>query len=97
MAKGKTRLYRLDGDTVEVSFSYDSQNDRYFGDYPDFSETPRRTASGKPWVNVTWDGCNFADEEFGDCGSCKYFRCERPGDLIGICENEKLIEQRKDA
>lgn len=97
MAKIKTRLYRLDGDTVEVPFSYDKTLDRYFGDYPDFSENPRITPSGKPWVNVTWDGCEFADDEFGDCGSCKYFRSEKLGDLIGICENEKLIELRKDA
>ena len=97
MASSKTRLYRLDGDTVEVSFNYDENQNRFFGNYPDFSENPRRTPSGKSWVNVTLDGCKFADSEFGDCGSCPYFRCEKDGDLIGICENENLLYERKEA
>ena len=91
MVSPKIRLYKLDGDTVEVAFIYDSELDRHFGEYPDFTESPRITPSGRRWVNVTTEGCPYADERYGDCGSCKHFRCERDGDLIGICDNELLV------
>ncbi|MBE5922640.1 MAG: hypothetical protein E7269_07805 [Lachnospiraceae bacterium] len=58
------------------------------GHTPDFVENPRFTPNGKPWVNVTNVGCPYAEKDFDDCGSCRFFRQERPGDLIGICENE---------
>lgn len=95
MADIKNRLYRLDDDSVSVTFTYDEAMDMYFGDYPDFSDSPRITPNGRPWVNVTADGCLYADEEYGDCGSCKFFRCEAPGDLIGICENENLLQEKR--
>lgn len=93
MADRKKRIYCLDGDTVEVSFILDAETQLYFGEFPDFLEKPRSTPRGRPWVNVTHDTCPYAEQEYGDCGSCKFFRCEHPGDLIGICENELL---RKD-
>ncbi len=93
MADIKKRVYCLDDDTVEVDFVFDAETQLYFGDFPDFSENPRHSPRGRAWVNVTNDVCPFAEEEYGDCGSCKFFRCEHPGDLIGICENEHL---RKD-
>lgn len=93
MADFKKRVYRLDDDTVEVAFIFDLETQLYLGDFPDFSENPKYTPGGRPWVNVTNDSCTFAEHEYGDCGSCKFFRCEQSGDLIGICENEHL---RKD-
>ena len=87
-AHRKQRVYTLDGDTVTVEFTYNAESDMFFGDYPDFAETPRFTPQGRRWVNVTDDSCIFADGEYDDCGSCRFFRAERAGDLIGICENE---------
>ncbi len=87
--KEKKRLYQLDSDTIEVVFYYNEKSDRYFGEYPDFSEDPRHTPSGFPWVNVT-GGCDYSGDEDTDCGSCQFFICENKGDLIGICKNEKL-------
>lgn len=95
MARTKNCLFRLDGDTVEVVFEYDAVLDRFFGRYPDFDEHPRITPSGRSWVNVTKDDCPHADETYGDCGSCEFFRSELPGDLIGICDHEDLVQVRK--
>ncbi len=96
MAKPKEtkRLYHLDSDTVEVVFYYDEKADRHFGDYPDFSEIPRYTPNGRPWVNVM-GSCEYSEDEYSDCGSCRFFICENKGDLIGICKNEKLIKQNQ--
>lgn len=90
ISKVKNRLYTLDGDVVAVPFIYDNEMNGYFGNYPDFKEMPRLTPEGRQWVNVTMEGCPYADTDYGDCGSCQFFRCEHPGDLIGICDNEKL-------
>ncbi len=90
MENTKKRIFCLDDDTLEITFVFDAEAEFYFGNFPDFSETPKYTPRGRPWVNVTYDGCPYAEELYGDCGSCKYFRCEHPGDLIGICENDKL-------
>ena len=90
------RLFTIDGDTVIVSQIYDPLIKEYINDYPNFIETPRITPTGKPWVNVTRDDCPYADETYGDCGSCKYFRSSHPGDLIGVCENKKLLVEREE-
>ena len=92
MDKVKTRCYRLDSDTVEVKFHLDETVNQYFGDYPDFEENPRYTPGGRPWVNAT-GGCEHAEEDFDDCGSCRYYLKENPGDLIGICINEQMREK----
>mgnify|MGYP003400796120 CR=1 FL=1 len=86
MDRAKARVYRLDGDTIEVLFVYDENIGGYFGEYPDFDVTPRVTPNGHIWVNVTKEDCTYSDGEFGDCGSCKHFKSEKQGDLIGICE-----------
>lgn len=83
------KVFRLDGDIVEVISIYDSEIGDYVFDYPDFEENPRFTKSGKRWVNVISVSCPYKDDEYGDCGSCKFFKCEKAGDLIGICMNKK--------
>ena len=87
MENKKHRIYQIDGDFLEVLFEYDEESGQYFGDYPDFEETPRYTPSGRPWVNVTIEGCPHADQEYDDCGSCQYMRREHPMDLIGVCDH----------
>lgn len=89
MADSKCRAYRLDGDTVQVIFRYDPATGMYFGDYPDFAETPRITPHGRQWVNAIAEGCPYADDAYGDCGSCPCFCPEQAGDLIGVCNHEK--------
>ncbi len=89
----KNRLYNLYGDTVEVIFSYDEPLGRFLGEYPDFDEKPRFTPCGRRWVNATKEDCPFADNDYGDCGSCKFYRCESFGDLIGVCENEQMRKE----
>ncbi len=90
MSKTTNRVYSLYGDAVEVVFSYDESIDICIGEYPDFDQNPRLTPCGRRWVNATKDDCPFADSEYGDCGSCEFYKCERHGDLIGVCENEHL-------
>lgn len=93
--KSKTRLYTLYGDTVNVVFLYESESGRYFGEYPDFETNPRFTDCGRRWVNSIKDDCQHTDSQYGDCGSCKHYICEKPGDLIGVCDNEKLRREDK--
>ena len=90
MSKEMRRVFRLCEDSVEVVFTYDSSTERYTGHYPDFERSPRFTACGRRWVNAPKDDCPLADQTYGDCGSGRYYRCEHPGDLIGVCENEQF-------
>lgn len=83
----KNRRYCLDGDTLDILFRYNKEYDMHFGEYPDFSEEPRYTKSGKPWVNSTFADCPHSSSDYGDCGSCEHFLRERENDLIGICVN----------
>ncbi len=93
----KKRSFNIDGDTVVVMRVFDTQINQYINDYPDFLAHPRVTPTGKMWVNATRDNCPFADKDYGDCGSCKFFKTENKGDLIGVCENEILNTKRKEA
>lgn len=94
MEHKKRRIYHVDGDYLEVVYYYDEEVGQYFGEYPDFEETPRYTPNGRPWVNVTIVGCPHADKDYDDCGSCQCMRREQPMDLIGVCMND--IYQRKE-
>jgi len=87
------RIFSLDGDTVKVDLSFDEKMGCFVRDYPNFSIHPRSTPSGRIWVKVTRDDCPFADAEYRDCGSCRFFLSERVGDMIGICTNEKTMVQ----
>lgn len=90
-----TKSFCFDGDICEVLFIYDPESGKHFGEYPDFEETPRYTPLGKPWVTAMRDGCPHGVSKYTersrclDCGSCIYFKQEHPGDLIGVCENER--------
>lgn len=90
MGKGKSRRYVLEGDTVIVNQVYDNEIGQYRNDYPNFEKHPRITPTGRRWVSVFKENCPYSSSEYGDCGSCQYFRCEKQGDLIGICENDTL-------
>lgn len=90
------KTFSIDGDLLEVPVIYDEEIKKHIIDYPDFLKCPRITPGGRLWVNVTNEQCPYADTEYGDCGSCRFFRCESPGDLIGVCDNDALIV-RKDA
>lgn len=84
----KIRIVSLDQDTFELKYIYNEELEKYFGEYPDFNETPRYTPNGKPWVNVTDEDCPYCEGEYGDCGSCPYLLKEQEKDLIGICTHE---------
>lgn len=88
------KTIRLDGDVLEIEAVYDYNIGKYIFDYPDFQKHPRSTPGGKKWVNALDDGCPYADDNYGDCGSCEYFKTESPKDLIGICLNEEFTVER---
>ena len=97
MDKRCQRVYSLDGDELTVNFVFSSEDNILLGDYPDFCETPRYTPKGKPWVNVTFEGCPYVSDGYCDCGSCEHLKTQSPGDLIGVCENEQMrLEPRKE-
>ena len=101
MEKTITRVFSFDGDSCEVTFSYDEEFGKYFGDYPDFEETPKYTPAGRPWITAMQEGCTYSKSKVNDgrtcldCGSCMYFRRERQGDLIGICDNDRNKNKRR--
>ena len=95
MKNKEVRTFHLDGDVVEVPIVFDEDIGKYIHDYPDFKIHPRLTRSGRRWVNVTYSECPYADKQYGDCGSCDFFLCEKAGDQIGICTNVEF-QQRKD-
>ncbi|MBE6648567.1 MAG: hypothetical protein E7614_03495 [Ruminococcaceae bacterium] len=80
---------------MEVARVFDEEIGDFVNEYPNFKESPRITPKGRRWVNVTDCDCPYADANYGDCGSCRYFLCETSGDMIGICTNEEF-QHRKD-
>lgn len=84
----QTRVFRVDGDEVTVLFRLHRKSGKYLGKYPDFSAQPRRTPSGRPWVNVINDDCPYAPQPDNDCGRCGYLQKEHSSDLIGVCFHE---------
>lgn len=90
MEKTKRKILSLDGDTLEVIFRYDSDNDVWHGEYPNLIENPRYTPNGRPWVDVVKDDCTYATGKLGDCGGCEHFCRQDEPDLIGICMNDNL-------
>lgn len=93
----KSRKIEIDGDSVTVKFKYDKKGNTWHGDYPDFEETPRHTKDDRPWVNVISDACIHMEGEYEDCGSCRFLKKERPSDLIGMCMNDNMKKQTKEA
>ncbi len=95
MEKCIVRQFVLDEDICEVVFRFNQEADKYIGDYPDFEQSPRITKNGFAWVNATQDGCSdsehkyYKDKTCLDCGSCVFFKTEKPGDLIGVCNRIK--------
>lgn len=91
MEQNIIRTFCLDGDSYQVIFLYDAMSKKYFGEYPDFEESPRYTASGHPWVTAMQEGCDYSVSRYAegshcmDCGSCRFYTQEQKGDLIGIC------------
>lgn len=86
----KVRRIAIDNDVFEVQYQYDAIAERWYGNYPVFSETPRYTPAGRPWKNVFDTGCAYSDSEFGDCGGCSFFHRERPKDVIAVCFRDEL-------
>lgn len=88
------RSYCLDGDECQVLFHFDKSCDRYFGEYPDFEESPRYTVNGWPWVTAMQEACEHGINGYCEahrcleCGSCQYYRQEQEHDLVGICTHE---------
>lgn len=94
----RTRVFRVDGDEVAVRFRLHEKSGLYLGIYPDFTTEPRRTPGGRPWVNVTIEGCPYAPQPYNDCGGCEYLKKEHSGDLIGVCFHKayRLEEVERD-
>lgn len=94
MQKKKVRIFCFHDDELEVLFAYNDECEKYFGEYPDFEETPRFTRNGRPWVNAVQDACvhgisqHHPHAQCMDCSSCVFFHKEIPDDLIGVCDNE---------
>jgi len=81
----------IDNDTVEIEFRFDELWNVWLGDWPFFAEEPRYTPNGRPWHNVTHEGCPYAScSQSGDCSGCPHFKRQNPKDMIGVCFNDAL-------
>ena len=89
------KTYHLDSDVFVVSFHLDDYSGKYLGEYPDFTECPRYTPNGRPWVSVIEEGCPYAEADDRTCGSCRYLQKAGANDLIGVCMNEKQRQQKR--
>ena len=92
MRDDKKKVYTLDGDSLEITFRYDELSQMHLGEYPDFTECPRRTPGGRKWVDVITEDCPYADGEDKTCGTCSYMLKQDEKDIIGVCMNDKLKE-----
>ena len=90
MEQTRIRIYHIDGDTLEVLFEFQEPCGAWIGDYPYFEDEPRHTPAGRPWKNVTHDGCLHAQHRMRDCGTCPHLKREQQTDLIGVCYHEKM-------
>lgn len=85
----KTRTITVDDDAIEIRFRFDELCNVWLGDWPFFAEEPRRTPSGRPWMNVCYTECpHAAPHPANDCGSCHHYKREHPMDMIGVCFHE---------
>lgn len=90
------RVFRCFGRDFSVYYQYSSEDGNTIPNYPDFTVDPMYTEDGMPFTLTVSDNClqsasaSGCDQVCGECGSCKYFLCESPGDPIGICRNKKL-------
>ncbi len=90
----KYRKYNFEGIVIDIPSEYDAHSGIYFDDIPDLEEKPLYTPTGKPVVSAVQDRCRHYDSEGdeADCGSCKFYQPNHPGDLIGVCVNPKTVK-----
>ncbi|MEG1578444.1 MAG: hypothetical protein RRY64_06585 [Oscillospiraceae bacterium] len=94
--EGEFHTYVLDKSELKVPVRLDELTGQKFIQIPDLEERKVYTASGLLWVSVVQDRCPHyesypSDEEgYHDCGSCRFLRTQRAGDIIGICLCEQL-------
>lgn len=92
----KYHEFNFEGIVIKVLSEYDDASGKYISEIPDLEEEPVYTPSGKPLVAAVQDRCSFmlSDGAEADCGSCKFYQPNHPGDLIGVCTNPKKNKNR---
>ncbi|MEG2349549.1 MAG: hypothetical protein RSB57_03445, partial [Hungatella sp.] len=94
--KKQFHTFHLDKSVLKVPIRLDEPFNQYFLDCPDFEEHLIYTQSGFLWVSTVQDTCPYhegvssEDDAYHDCGSCRFFKNEQPGEIIGICLCEAL-------
>ncbi len=90
----KYRKYNFEGTAIEILSEYDEHSGLYFDNIPDFEENPLYTPTGKPIISAVQDRCRHYDsgDNEGDCGSCRFYQPNGPGELIGVCVNPKNVK-----
>lgn len=83
--KERIRIYKNDGDSVEIREVYDDICKRWLGNFTFLDKAPRYTPNGRPWVDITCgDECPHCNSTAGG-GACSYFHRERDKDVIAVC------------
>ena len=87
------RVFRCFGQSFPVYYRYSDDDGNAIPDYPDFEKAPQYTHDGVPFALATQEGCLYAQGKApdklysGECGSCKYFKCESEiaFSIFGLC------------
>ncbi|MEG0805929.1 MAG: hypothetical protein RSE55_06420 [Lachnospiraceae bacterium] len=101
VTKEQFHTFHLDKSTLKVPVRLDVLLNQYFWDCPDFEEHLLYTKSGFLWVSTVQDACPYHEgvsaenPVYKDCGSCRFYRSEKPGEIIGICMCEALRRKTK--
>lgn len=94
--KQLVKICRVGGREFLIYREFDQQVQMHYLTYPDFTEQPAYTGSGRPFTRSDRKGCSHykpgdPGEPVGECDDCVwFFREETPLDVIGICLCDEL-------
>lgn len=97
------KTFTIEGESFEIKYGYETSKEKSRGwqptpIYPDFTETPRFTSKGYPFVTVYQGACEYYEaknEEINEnwCANCTWM--ERNEKYVGVCRCERRREERK--
>ncbi len=86
-----TRVYQIEGMTIQIPIYLDEPTGMYIEDYPDFVANPIFTPAGHQIMFAGEDACQLAEEATPggcpDCGCCRHYQAAAEHTWFGICRH----------